>query len=140
MNGDNVGVSVGVFVGPKQNEQSAHNNHSVSKEEILSEYFQFLRNLPILPDLELNKVINTVKSEWGIDEILKSQLEPIALLHLGKGNLLADKLSTKMGQSLRIISPPVKDCLLCIESLYVSYYQTKIVVHTHFEMSEMQIN
>ena len=41
MNGDNVGVSVGVFVGPKQNEQSAHNNHSVSKEEILSEYFQF---------------------------------------------------------------------------------------------------
>ena len=78
MNGDNVGVSVGVSVGPKQNEQAAHNNHSVSKEEILSEYFQFLRNLPILPDLELNKVINTVKSEWGIDEILKSQPEPIA--------------------------------------------------------------
>ena len=130
MNGDNVGVSVGVSVGPKQNEQAAHNNHSVSKEEILSEYFQFLRNLPILPDLELNKVINTVKSEWGIDEILKSQLEPIALLQLGKGNLLADKLSTKMGQSLRVISPPVKDCLLCKESLSVSNHPTQIVVHT----------
>ena len=130
MNGDNVGVSVSVSVGPKQNEQAAHNNHSVSKEEILSEYFQFLRNLPILPDLELNKVINTVKSEWGIDEILKSQLEPIALLQLGKGNLLADKLSTKMGQSLRVISPPVKDCLLCKESLSVSNYPTQTVVHT----------
>jgi hypothetical protein len=130
MNGDNVGVSVDVSVGPTQNEQAAHNNHSVSKEEILSEYFQFLRNLPILPDLELNKVINTVKSEWGIDEILKSQLEPIALLHLSKGNLIADKLSTKMGQSLRIISPPVKDCLLCKESLSVSNYPTQIVVHT----------
>jgi hypothetical protein len=102
----------------------------VSKDEILSEYFQFLRNLPILPDLELNKVINTVKSEWGIDEILKSQLEPIALLHLGKGNLIADKLSTKMGQSLRILSLPVKDCLLCKESLSISNYPTQIIVHT----------
>ena len=126
MNVDNVGVSVG----PKANEEAAHNTDFVSKEEILSEYFQFLRNLPILPDIELNKVIDTVKSEWGIDEILKSQLKPAALLHLSKGNLLADKLSTKMGQSIRIISPPVKDCLLCKESLSVSNNPTQIVVHT----------
>ena len=29
MNGDNVGVSVSVFVGPKQKDQAALNNHSV---------------------------------------------------------------------------------------------------------------
>ena len=52
--------SVGISMGPKQNEQAAQSTPSVSKEEILSEYFQFLRNLPILPDLELKKVINTV--------------------------------------------------------------------------------
>ena len=75
-------------VGSTQNEQAAHNNHSVSKEEILSEYFQFLQNLPILPDLELNKVINTVKSEWGIDEILKSQLEPLHCFIWVRGILL----------------------------------------------------
>ena len=66
--------NVGVYASPKQNGETAKNNPSLSKEEILSEYFQFLRNLPILPDLELNKVINTVKSEWGIDEILKRQV------------------------------------------------------------------
>ena len=75
-------------------------------------------------------MINTVKGEWGIDKILKSQLEPDTLLHLGKGNLLTDKLSTKMGQSIRILSPPVKDCLLCKESLSISNHPTQIVVHT----------
>ena len=34
--------SVGISMGPKQNEQAAQSTPSVSKEEILSEYFQFL--------------------------------------------------------------------------------------------------
>ena len=67
--------NVGVYVGPKQNGETAKNNPSLSKEEILSEYFKFLRNLPILPDLELKKVINTVKSEWDFEEIVTSKLE-----------------------------------------------------------------
>ena len=103
---------------------------NIPKEEILSEYFLFLKNLPVLPDHELNRLINTVKCSWGIEEILNSPLNPKALMHKGQGNFLTDKLSAKLGQSLRILAPPVKVCLLCKEKLSVSNRPTQVVVHS----------
>ena len=111
-------------------EKVANSDPLVSSEEILSEYFLFLRNLPILPDLEKQRLIDLVKNEWGIDEIIKSSLKPEILVHLKNGSDLSDRLSAKLGQSLRVIAPPVKICLLCNEKLSVSNYPTQIVVHT----------
>ena len=114
----------------RDNAENMEIGGGASKEEILSEYFQFLRNLPVLPDHELKRLINNVKCAWGIDEILQSQLKPETLLHVGKGIFLTDKLSTKLGQSLRILAPPVKVCLLCKGKLSVSNHPTQIVVHS----------
>ena len=102
----------------------------VTKDEIISKYFLFLRNFPVLPDFEKKKLINLVKKEWGIDEILKCSLSPEEnLTHLKNGNDLLDRLSAKIGQSLRIIAPPVKNCLLCKEILSVNNKPTQIAVH-----------
>jgi hypothetical protein len=73
-------------------------DYCVSKEETLSEYFAFLRNLPVLPDFEKNKLINLVKDEWGIDEILNLPLIPEKLIHLKNGHDLTERLSTKLGK------------------------------------------
>ena len=83
----------------------------VTKEETLSEYFSFLRNLPIMPEFEQKKWISLVEEEWGIGDILKTNLKPVNLIALKNGHDLTDKLSAKLGQSLRIITPPVKNCL-----------------------------
>jgi hypothetical protein len=111
-------------------EERINSDPFVSNEEILSEYSQFLRNLPILPDLEQQKLINMVKDEWDIDKIIKSTVDPEILLHLKNGNNLTDRLSAKLGQSIRVIAPPVKTCLLCKENLSISNYPTQIVVFT----------
>ena len=103
----------------------------VSKEEILAEYFVFLRNLPVMPDFEKKKVIHLVKEEWGIDEILSSSLDPEeTLTSLKNGNDVLDRLSSKLGKSLRIVTPPVKNCLLCKEVLTVNHKPTQIAIHT----------
>ena len=49
----------------------------VTKEETLSEYFSFLRNLPIMPEFEQKKWISLVEEEWGIGDILKTNLKPV---------------------------------------------------------------
>ena len=100
-----------------------------SKEEMLSEYFQFLRNLPVMPDVEKKRLIQKVKAEWNIDEILNTSLNPeVNLVHLKDGNNLIDKVSSKFGQSIQILAPPVKHCLLCKEVLSVNNKPTQIAV------------
>ena len=79
----------------KSNEDVKSTDNSfenISKEEILSEYFLFLKNLPVLLDHELNRLINTVKCSWDIEEILNSPLNPEALMHKGQGNFLSRRL------------------------------------------------
>ena len=98
---------------------------------MLSEYFTFLRNIPSMPDLEKRKLIDLVKVEWNIDSILKSPIDPETnLIHLKNGSDLIDKLSSKIGQSLRIIAPPVKHCLLCKKLLTTNNRPTQIAVHS----------
>ena len=51
------------------------------------------------------------------------------LIALKNGHDLTDKLSAKLGQSLRIITPPVKNCLFCHEKSSV-HKKSQIAVHT----------
>ena len=45
------------------------NSLEASNEEKLAEYFNFLRNLPILPAFEMNRLISLVKKEWDINNL-----------------------------------------------------------------------
>ena len=105
----------------------------MSGEEILSEYFNFLRNLPDLISSEKQKIVNIVKKEWNIDHLLENihKLDfERHLMNIGEGNNLIDQLSTKLGQSLRVICPPVKNCLLCNKNLAVNNRPTQVIAHT----------
>ena len=99
-------------------------------EEKLSEYFGFLRNLPILPENERRKIIEIVREEWAVDALLKLPINPEKLINIRNGGNLLERLSTKIGFSLRILAPPVDSCLLCKEFLAVSSKPTQIAVHT----------
>ena len=100
----------------------------VTKEEKLAEYFTFLRNLPILPDIERDRLINLVKEEWQIDDLLEHPINPENLVNIRNGGNLIERLSTNLGQSLKIIAPPVKKCLLCKESLSMNNKPAQIAV------------
>ena len=52
------------------------------------------------------------------------------LTSIKNGGDLLDQLSIEIGQSLRIIAPPVTNCLLCKEKLSVNNKPTQIVIHT----------
>ena len=86
---------------------------TMSGEEILIEYLIFLRDLPDLISIEKEKLVNIVKKEWNIDHLLENihKLDfERHLMNIGEGNNLIDQLSTKLGQSLRVICPHVKNC------------------------------
>ena len=61
-----------------------------SKEEILCEFTNFLRNLPPMIDKEKIKIVNTVKSLLNIDKIIAhlDELDFEKLIHVGKGSLI----------------------------------------------------
>ena len=105
----------------------------MSEEEILSEYLNFLRNLPDLIETEKKKLIDIVKKEWRIDEIMSNfkmlNFEK-KLVNVKKGNSLLDELSIKLGRSLRVLCPPVSRCLLCDQKLAMNNKPIQIVIHT----------
>ena len=105
----------------------------MSSEEVISEYFNFLRGMPDLISSEKQKIINIVKTEWKIDDLLlnigKLDFEK-KLVNVGDGDCLIDQLSIKLGKSLRVLCPPVTKCLLCGENLAMNNKPTQIVVHT----------
>ena len=86
------------------------------REEVLSEYLYFLRNLPELIPSENQRLINSVKNEWKIYELL-TNIEQLnlekKLINVGDGNFLLDELSIMLGKSLSVLCPPVSRCLLC---------------------------
>ena len=105
----------------------------MSGEQLLSEYFNFLRNLPDLIPSEKQKLINEVKNEWDIEALLMNipQLDfEKKLVNIGDGDSLTDQLSIKLGKSLRVICPPVTKCLLCSENLAMNNKPTQVIVHT----------
>ena len=102
----------------------------MSNEEKLADYFNFLRNLPILPFLEREKIVKLVKEDLQIDVILKSPIIPENIIGIENGSNLIERLSTKHGQSLRVLAPPVNNCLLCNEALTMSNKPAQIALHT----------
>ena len=103
----------------------------LSSEEILYEFMGFMRSLPIMINSEKNRLVNLVKSELQIDKILNSsqKLDLVKLSKLGSGNHVISQLSRKIGQSLRILSPPTIKCFLCSENLTMNHPPTQIAVH-----------
>ena len=53
------------------NEDTQVKHEAPSKEEILSEYFLFLRNLPVMPDFEKTKLIETLMETLNLMKILR---------------------------------------------------------------------
>ena len=104
----------------------------MSCEEVLSEYLNFLRNLPDLIPSERKKIIDLVKKEWKIDDLM-SNIHELSfekkLVNVKNNNSLLDKLSTKLGRSLRVMCPPVSKCLLCEENLAMNIKPVQIVAH-----------
>ena len=82
-----------------------HFNIEMLCEEKLSEYFNFLRNLPELIPSENQRLINSVKNEWKIDELL-TNIEQLnfekKLINVGDGNFLLDELALKLGKGLNV--------------------------------------
>ena len=102
-----------------------------SKEEILSEYMNFLRHLPPLIEKEKVKVIETVKSYLKIDSIVHEfhKLDFNKLLNIKEGSHILDILSVEHGKSFKILCPPVQKCLLCGSDLTMSNKPTQVAVH-----------
>ena len=73
-----------------------------SKEEILREYMNFLRQLPPLIDKEEVKVIENVKSYLKIDAICQEfhKLDINNLFNIKEGSHILDNLSVEHGKSL----------------------------------------
>ena len=109
-----------------------HFNIEMLCEEKLSEYFNFLRNLPELIPSENQRLINSVKNEWKIYELL-TNIEQLnfekKLINVGDGNFLLDELALKLGKGLNVLCPPVSRCLLCDEKLAINNKPTQIIVH-----------
>jgi hypothetical protein len=103
----------------------------LSSEEMLYEFMGFMRNLPTMIKSEKNRLVNLVKDELQIDKIMNSsnRLNYMKLSKLGSGNHVISQLSRKIGQSLRILSPPTTKCLLCYENLSMNNPPSQIVVH-----------
>ena len=74
-----------------------------SKEEIFSEYLQFLWGLPNFLDSEREKIVRLVEKKLKISEIHNSMehFNVNRLLSIKEGGNIIDELSAKLGQSLR---------------------------------------
>ena len=103
----------------------------LSKEEILLEYLKYIRTLPDLLEVEKNKIVEQVKDELGIGQIL-SEVQTYnfeSVMHKERGQHLMDHLSTKLGYSLNILCPPVNACILCERKLTMNNKPSQVVVH-----------
>ena len=76
------------------------------------------------------KIVKTVEKTLKIDEILKdgAKFEFNSLIAKRKTNLI-DFLSIKLGFSLNILCPPVKECILCQRNLSINNRPTQVVVY-----------
>ena len=63
---------------------------NATKEEILCEFTNFLRNLPPMIHKEKMKIVNAVKCILNIDKIIAhpDELDFEKLIHIGKGSLI----------------------------------------------------
>ena len=93
-----------------------------------------MRNLPSeFIECEKKKLIDTVRKEWKIDDIL-SNVHGLSfektLVDSKNTSSLTDELSIKLGRSLRVLCPLVSKCILCDQKLSINNHPVQIVVHT----------
>ena len=88
---------------------------NASQADIYLEYLLFLKSVPDLASVDLDKIKDKVKSELRIDMIE----DQISMMELKFSSTAAghypimDALGAKLGFSLRILTPPTNHCLLC---------------------------
>ena len=75
----------------------------VSREEVFSEYLDFLRSMNNIVPSEKEKILKIVRTKLKIPEIEEhlASLKFENLLHIKDGNRIIDRLSIKLGWSLR---------------------------------------
>ena len=102
-----------------------------SMEQAFFEYLCFLQNLPILIKSERARLINSVKTEFHIDQISISinKLDFRKLSKLKDQSSMLNEFSRKIGRSLKILGPPTTKCLLCDETLTLHHPPSQIAVH-----------
>ena len=73
------------------------------KEEVFSDYLNFMRNFPKFLDSEKDKIVKSVRTNLKIPEIEESlnTLNFENLIGVKNGGFVMDHLSSKLGQSLR---------------------------------------
>lgn len=73
------------------------------KEEVFSEYLNFMRNFPHFLDSEKDKIVKSVRTNLKIPEIEESlnTLNFENLIGVKEGGFVLEHLSSKLGQSLR---------------------------------------
>ena len=142
MEGDSFEKHVDLLLGMKQKQTSSKSDIKLdevdlfsetgvklSPEEVLLEFMEFMRKLPILIKSEKDRLVNLVKEELQVDKIVLSKLDFRKLSSLESGNHVISQLSRKIGQSLNILAPPITRCLLCRENLTMNNPPSQIVVH-----------
>ena len=100
--------------------------------ERLSEYIQFMKHLPKdLLEAEESRLIEIVEEALDIKEMLvKIGIDFRNLTQLNDGKLIS-RLSSKLGQSLMIVAPPVNKCLQCQRKLTLNHNkQTQVALFT----------
>ena len=108
--------------------------HKYPKEELLFEYLVFMKQLPkSLLDSEKKRLIDEVKKEFNITNILanaeKLDFEKLNQFKSDDNLRILPELSTKRGESLNILCPPTKTCLLCHSYLTMNNPPSQVVVH-----------
>ena len=94
---------------PSQSFKLEWSEKSYSREEIFSEYLNFLKQLPNLITCEKKKILNTVRSKLKIQQIEKnlgSLRFEILSDRCDESNILKE-LGIHLGYSLRILAPPL---------------------------------
>ena len=145
---DSFEAQVDSLLNVRQERQHSHAKHNAerkptvysedgskfSSEEILYDFLCFMKNLPTLIESEKSKLVNLVRRELQIDQILKhpDKLNFEKLSKLGRissSNRVLSQLSRILGKSLNILAPPTTRCLLCFENLSINNPPSQIVVH-----------
>ena len=93
---------------------------TLTSEKIFLEYLNFLKNMPNLINSEKNKIVKTVEQELRTSNLMKnaSHFDYKSLIAKKESNLI-DLLSIKLGYSLKILYPPVTECILCERNLLI---------------------
>ena len=107
---------------------------TATPNDVYGEYLFFLKRLPKLLNNAEQELINSVRTNFKIDEVKKELSKPSrgeSVNLKGDQYPLLDALSFKLGLCLRnILAPPTQTCLLCSKPLQRNHKPTMVPFHT----------